>query len=149
MKRIYLLLAMFATLLAFEGCSMGTYTISTSSFKRSVFGGGSRILGVKLIDNAKLPFRVDIGMLSDSVVPGDYVLASYNDSRIFTSNGYDLHIGIAVTPLGENIGVVRGATMTLDYSQWYWNYSHDQWGNVNDRVILIELSDDGKQIILR
>ena len=146
-KLVFAIIAI-AVMVGFGGCAMGTYTISTDSFKRSVFGG-SRVLGVKLIDNTKFPFRVDIGMVDHVVVPGDYVAVGYNDSRIFTNQGYDLHIGIAVTPLGEDIGKIKGATMSLDYSQWYWNYTNNNWGNVNDRVILIELSDDGKQIILR
>lgn len=142
MKKTSLFLVVICSILILSGCNMGTYTISTSDVKR-IATGDFRIAGISFVNNTKLTMDVQLGPLGFKIPPGEKVEVAY--SAIFQRNR-NLNIEVIVTSL-YNVGKVRGARTSWDYSQWYDPYGN--WQNISERVVLIELNPEGNEIWLR
>ncbi|MEK7465544.1 MAG: hypothetical protein AAB631_02090 [Patescibacteria group bacterium] len=148
MKTKVFFLALVIVALGFGGCAMGTYTISTTSFKQYAFGGGA-VAGIKFVNNTPYELPVELGPLSFTVPSGTSTRVSYGNRSIFVQRNYNLYIEVVILPPVRKIGQIHGAKVTWDYSQWTWNWENNDWSTVNEKSILMELSDDGKQILLQ
>lgn len=132
----------------FGGCAVGTYTVSTDSFKEYI-SGGSRVAGIAFVNGAPIPLRVQVGALNPFwVMPGDATKVGYNNRSIFTNRNYSLHIGVVVIPPNDKLGKIRGATESWDYSEWSSGGESNGWANVNEKIVLMELSSDSSMIVL-
>lgn len=124
-----------------SGCH-ATYTVSTADVRNIAFGD-TRVAGISFVNNTKLTMDVQLGPINFQILPGEKGKVSY--SALFRQNR-SLNIEVIVTARYD-IGTVRGARTSWDYSQWYDPYGNSSY--VSEKVVLIELNPEKNEIWLR
>ena len=139
MKRFSVILAILAPILIFEGCGV-QFTIRTEDVRKAIIGGNDAGLAIR--NNTEVTADIQAGPFQFVVKPGASAYISYRAS-FYASRS--LHMEVTAMP-NVGAGRVRAAKMSWDYSQWY---NDGSWSVVDQRVIVLELSEDGKEFYFR
>lgn len=127
-------------ILVFEGCHT-QFTIRTADVRNAILGGNDAGLAIR--NNTPVKADIQAGPFQFLVEPGSSAYISYRAS-FYASRS--LHMEVTATPDVTRVGKIRSAKMSWDYSQWY---NDGSWSVVDQRVIVLELSEDGKEFYFR
>ena len=138
-KNFFPFLVIFGITWILAGCHT-QFTIRTDDVRKAIIGGNDAGLTVR--NNTAVTTDIQAGPFQFIVKPGASAHISYR-ANFYASRS--LHMEVTAMPYG-GAGSIRAAKLSWDYSQWY---NEGSWSMVDERVIVLELSGDGKEFYFK